>query len=68
MLSVIKLYREKQVHGVSWVAVAFFASWGFWNLYYYPHLEQWASFCGGIAIVTVNTIWLAQLIYYSRKK
>jgi len=65
LLSVIKLAREKRVQGVSWVHAGFFASWGCWNLFYYPHLGQWFSFVGGIAIVIVNTIWLGQLIYYS---
>jgi len=63
-LSVIKLYKDKLVKGVSWVGVGFFASWGYWNLYFYPHLNQWASFFGGIAIVLCNTIWLIQLLYY----
>ena len=67
LLSVLKLHKEKKVHGVSWIAVAFFATCGMWNLYYYPHLGQWCSFWGGIAIVLVNTVWLSQLIYYSRK-
>jgi len=66
-LSVIKLYKEKSVKGVSWVHACFFSTWGIWNLYYYPHLGQWCSFVGGIAIVVVNTLWLGQLIYYSKK-
>ena len=67
-LSVIKLYKEKVVRGVSWYAVAFFASWGYWNLFYYFHLHQWCSFTGGLAIVTVNTIWLGQMLYYISKE
>jgi len=67
-LSVIKLYKEKSVRGISWVHAAFFASWGYWNLYYYPHLNQWMSFYGGVAIVLVNTIWLIQLIYYTVRR
>jgi hypothetical protein len=66
-LSIRKLAKEKKVHGVSWVHAFFFATWGFWNLYYYPSLGQWCSFIGGCAIVIANTIWLGQLIYYSRK-
>jgi hypothetical protein len=66
LLSVIQLAKEKKVHGVSWLHAGFFATWGMWNLYYYPHLEQWFSFVGGIAIVTVNTFWLGQLIYYTK--
>ena len=30
-LSIIQLYREKIVRGVSWAHVAFFSTWGFWN-------------------------------------
>jgi len=65
LFSVVKLYRDKIVKGVSWVHVAFFSSWGFWNLFYYPHLDQWLSFYGGLWIVTVNCIWLGQIAYYS---
>lgn len=65
LLSIRKLYQDKQVRGVSWVHVLFFAFWGFWNLFYYPHLGQWVSFFGTIVIVTTNTIWVGMLFYYS---
>jgi len=65
-LHIAKLYHDKQVRGVSWKAVAFFGSWGYWNLFYYPHLDQWMSFLGGVGIVTANTIWLGQMFYYLR--
>ncbi len=64
--SILLLYRQKQVHGVSILSVAFFMTWGFWNLAYYPALSQWCSFAGGVLLVTANTIWVGQLIYYSR--
>ncbi len=64
-LSILKLHRDKQVCGVSWLHAGFFATWGYWNLYYYPHLGQWCSFAGGVFIVLANSIWLGQLIYYS---
>jgi hypothetical protein len=62
--SVVKLHREKLVRGVSWKPVAFFSTWGFWNLFYYPHLDQWLSFAGGCGITLTNTIWAAQIGYY----
>ncbi len=68
ILSIIKLYRDKKVRGVSLMHVAFFSSWGYWNLYYYPHLNQWASFIGGLFLVLTNTFWLIQMIYYLRKE
>ena len=67
-LSIITLYKQKKVKGVSWIHVGYFAVWGFWNLYYYPYLKQWISLCGTMSIVLCNTIWFCQIIYYSRKK
>lgn len=67
-LSIRRLIKDKKVHGVSWVACLFFNAWGFWNLYYYPHLGQWVSFVGGVAITTANTVWVALLLYYSHKE
>lgn len=66
--SIYLLYKQKQVHGVSVLSIGFFASWGGWNIYYYPCLDQWISFYGGLSIVFANTIWVAQLIYYLRKQ
>lgn len=67
-LHIRQLYKDKQVKGVSIVAAVFFASWGYWNLFYYPHLDQWISFVGGLGVVTMNTIWCAMMIYYSHFK
>jgi len=63
-----QLHKDKMVKGVHWNATAFFAAWGYWNLFYYPHLDQWWSFWGGVSIVTANTVWLAQMIYYLRRQ
>lgn len=64
MMNIRQAYRDKQVKGIWWPMVAFTTTWGYWNLFYYPHLDQWWSFVGGIAVVTCNTIWLIQLMYY----
>ena len=66
-LSVVKLHRAKVVSGVSAVHVGFFSTWGFWNLFYYPHLDQWLSFWGGFFLVAVNCVWLGQIFYYNRR-
>lgn len=63
--SILRLHRDKVVRGVHVAQVLFFASWGWWNLYYYPHLGQWASFWGGLGIVLANGIWLGQVVYYT---
>lgn len=64
--SIWKVLADKQVKGVHWLHVGFFAAWGLWNLFYYPHLGQWWSFAGGVLIVTTNLIYVALLLYYSR--
>jgi len=65
--SIHRLFKDKEVKGVSWYHACFFAVWGYWNLYFYPSLDQWWSFWGGVGVVTANTIWLGQLIYYTRR-
>ena len=63
-----KLIREKKVRGVSWVHISYFTLWGFWNLAYYPYLNQWLSFVGGAFVVTANCFWLYLMIYYIRRE
>lgn len=66
-VNVLRLHKDKMIRGVHWGPTGFFAAWGLWNLFYYPHLEQWWSFAGGCFIVTTNTIWVAQMIYYRKR-
>lgn len=66
LLNIIKLHHDKCVQGVSVIAVTFFTIWGCWNLYYYAHLSQFASWAAGISVVTANTVWVAQMIYYRK--
>ena len=66
-LHIIKLHRDKQVRGVSIIATIFFALWGFWNLYFYPHNGLTMSFIGGCFIVVANCIWIGQMFYYKNR-
>ena len=66
LFSVFKLINDKKVRGVSWIHVSYFTLWGYWNLYYYPHLGQWWSLIGSIGVVVTNTLWVVLLVYYSR--
>ncbi len=68
LLHVLQLHKDKQVRGLHVVPVVFFTTWGFWNLYYYPHLDQWWSFAGGIFIVLMNVVWCLQIRYYLRQE
>jgi hypothetical protein len=54
-----QLRRDRTIAGVYWPTTAFFSAWGGWNLIYYPALGQWASFCGGVLLVSGNVAWVA---------
>ena len=58
------VWKDKAVAGVSIVSTIFFSGWGLWNIYYYPSLDQWYSFWGGLFIVAANLLWVALLIKY----
>ena len=64
VLNCLQVMKDKQVKGVNILAVTFFTLWGFWNLYYYPSLNQWWSFVGGISIVGANSWWVYLLLKY----
>jgi hypothetical protein len=61
------LYHDKSVAGVSIVSTIIFATSGVWNLYYYPSLNQWASFIGDIFIISSNILYIVLLIKYTKK-
>ena len=67
-MSIVTVLKQKMVRGVSIAHVGFFVLWGFWNLFYYPHLEQTLSFIAGIAVAIANTTWISLLIYYNLKE
>jgi hypothetical protein len=62
----IQIVKDKQVKGVYWPAWLFFTLWGYWNIWYYPSLNQWLSFSGGLLIAASNTVWVALAWKYSR--
>lgn len=64
---VLKLRVDKEVTGFYWPTVLWTTAWGLWNLFYYPHLDQWASFWGGVFVVSANIAWLAHVGYYSSR-
>lgn len=66
-LNVRRLLQDRGYAGVYVPAIAFFALWGIWNLFYYPHLQQWVSFAGGLSIVTANLVWVGLMLHFGRK-
>lgn len=67
LLNVRRVLRDRSTRGVSIVPTAFFCLWGLWNLYYYPSLDQWVSFAGGVAVVAANSVWVCLATYYKLK-
>jgi hypothetical protein len=67
IINVVKLYKDKELKGISVYPMMFFTLWGFWNLYYYPILGQTMSFIGGLFIVATNVTWLYLVFYYWKK-
>jgi len=65
--SIVILLRDKMVRGMDWTMIAFFAAWGVWNLFYYPHLGQWWSFSAGVFIAFANVTYVCLLVHYSRR-
>lgn len=66
--NIFQLLKDKEVKGVKIFPTMFFAIWGYWNLIYYPILDQWISFAGGIVLVMSNAIWFFLAFYYKNKR
>ena len=64
ILSILQVLVDKSVAGVNLIHITFFVIWGYWNLYYYKSIKQRWSLRASYFITTVNTVWLALLIYY----
>lgn len=66
--NVLAIYRDKKFSGVRMGPYIFFTSWGIWNLYYYPHLNQWISFAAGCSIGWANVAYVCLMIKYRKNK
>lgn len=66
-MNVITLYKDKTIKGIYYPTVIFFFLWGVWNLWYYPSLDQWWSFAGGVWLATANLMWILLFIYYKQR-
>jgi len=66
-MNVFQLIKDKSIRGIHWFPPLFFTTWGFWNLYYYPHLHQWVSFCGGLMVTLENIVWVSLMIKFKNE-
>ena len=66
--NVYGIWKDKAYAGIRISSMAFFTSWSLWNLYYYPHLNQWISFFGGLSIGLANLVFVSLMIRYGKRK
>jgi hypothetical protein len=60
--------KDRGYAGTRIPLMAFFTSWGFWNLYFYSHLLQWLSLVASLGLTGGNVAVIAAMLYYGRKK
>jgi hypothetical protein len=66
--NVHRYMKEREVKGVYWPTTFFYISWGLWNLFYYPSLNQPWSFWGGCFLTAGSIAWLCLVIKDKIKK
>lgn len=67
LFNVKQIYKDKKVAGVMIGPTLFFASWGIWNLFFYPAVNCWFSFVGGVFLCIFNWWWVVLAFYYTWK-
>jgi len=65
--SIMAVLRDKRVRGVSLLTPLFFTAWGFWNIIYYPHLDQIWSAWAAVLLSVTNALYLTLLFHYRNK-
>lgn len=67
-LSMRRLWIDKMVRGVSPWPIGFFALWGYWNVYWYWYIDAMWAWSAGLCVVSINTLWAAQIVYYLHRE
>lgn len=62
--SILSILKSKQSQGIAVSTALFFTSWGLWNLFYYPFLDQPLSTLGAMVLSAVNIVWLFLILKY----
>lgn len=68
LLSVRRVFRDKEVKRVSIIGAAFFTLWGFWNLYFYHAIGQTYSWLAAGLVAACNITWLVGLCKYRSRQ
>jgi uncharacterized membrane protein YfcA len=59
ILNLRRLVRDRSTRGVDLRVSLFFTVWGLWNLVFYAYVSAPLSWVGGLAMTTLNTLWLS---------
>jgi len=62
------LRKDLDVKGTYWPLYLVFLSWGIWDLFYYPILNQWWSFTLNVITIIGNLLWLKLALCIKYKK
>ncbi len=62
-----RLWRDRELKGVSVIPTAFYALWCVWNIYYYAHLGQWLSWYAGLGVGVANLAWVVLALWVRRR-
>lgn len=60
------LLKDRETRGVSILSTVFFMCWGFWNVFYYPALEQPFSAAAGVFVALANAIYIALMVRFRK--
>lgn len=63
-LNVRRILRDKSVQGISLIPTFWWTAWGFWNVAYYHAVACPVSMWAGVAVVSVNAVWVGLALHY----
>jgi hypothetical protein len=66
-LNVRRLWRDRELKGVSVLPTCLYFVWCIWNLYYYAHLDQMLSWWAGWGVGAANLSWVCLALWFRRK-
>ncbi len=65
-INVYRILKDKKVMGLAWKSWIFYSMWGFWDFYYYTHLNQPISFWAAVILSVGNVTWVSLAFKYRK--
>lgn len=67
ILNLYKLYKDKQVKGISIASLVFFSCWNIWTLIFFLSTDYIYTTISYVLVSIINIIYLSLLYYYYKK-